>query len=144
MMIISIFTIACSFGHVLSSLIYGDIVYHSACVHILTCQGHGLIIPTNKVQQHKFPLQDECGHYFYGGVKNHCPNIRNKLYFQCQDCRTIYRENEGTPTAIKSGEICTDDHYNKEIHMHTKMDLIGSIYGQVRLKPLPSSTHGGN
>ncbi|KAA1071748.1 hypothetical protein PGT21_019273 [Puccinia graminis f. sp. tritici] len=141
---IGIFTIACSFSNVLSYLVFDGISYKSSCVLAPNCKGRGLIVPLNKVRELGFPLEEKCGPYLSGGEKKYCINTRNKLYFQCKRCRTIYCENDGVATSKNGDQDCTAEHYNKEIYQHTKMDLIGDTYGKLRLDPLPEHSSTGS
>ncbi|EFP79451.2 uncharacterized protein PGTG_05772 [Puccinia graminis f. sp. tritici CRL 75-36-700-3] len=103
------------------------------------CQGKHQLIADAEVDSYGWPRVGDCGPYKVGGTRYHCRNLRKKLYYRCDGCRNLHRENTGTTIGSVDGTTCPSDHLGIEDLKPPLLDLL-SNFGRVH--PSASSAPG--
>ncbi|EFP89058.2 hypothetical protein PGTUg99_035896 [Puccinia graminis f. sp. tritici] len=73
------------------------------------CQGIGRLLSEAQVAVYNFPTSDFCGEKYL--KRPSCDNWREKLYYECDACSRLFRQNKG-PSMDQRASTCR--HYNKE------------------------------
>ncbi|KAA1102256.1 hypothetical protein PGTUg99_012366 [Puccinia graminis f. sp. tritici] len=113
--------------------------------YLLTCNAEGVPLKEHVIDFHQLPRQAACGRYTVMGEWKECKNLRQKEYFHCETCNTIWRENVGTVALrVCSGVECNKDHYTKEKidignSPPTLQNYLGNVGGGESSAPGPSS-----
>ncbi|KAA1105829.1 hypothetical protein PGT21_021296 [Puccinia graminis f. sp. tritici] len=63
----------------------------------------------------QLPREDVCGRYYFRGKWHDCTNVREKVYYQCNTCHVVYRENGEGQITITTGKACTNHHFTQEV-----------------------------